>query len=408
MKLLFVTPYLPSPPRFGGQRRLAGLMRSLAASHELSVISFNASDEFAQSSLEETRSYCKEVVTFPDMDFLDRKDKRLLQARSLLSLHSFEHLLIARRREFEARLQQLVDSGRFDVLQVEFTQMAAFRPRLPRGRRLRTVLDEHNIEFDIVRRTADAEVSAARRLYSAVDWRKLRREEQSAWRRFDGVTVTSQRDANILSELEPSTKVSVVPNGVDVDKFVPATSAPDANSLLFFGAMNYYPNQDGIGYFLEQIFPLILKRRPQTKLWIVGPGPESMLRLKSANVEVTGFVDKVEPYLDRAAAVVVPLRLGGGTRLKIVEAMSKQKAIISTRIGAEGIDVRHGEHALLADDPQGFADEVERVLAEPELGVRLGTNARRLAEDRYSWPGLVRGLERFYDELLAAPAKAPR
>lgn len=407
MKLLFVTPYLPSPPRFGGQRRLAGLMRSLAANHELSVISFNASDEFAERSLEETRSYCREVVTFPDMDFLDNKDKRMLQLRSLVSRHSYEHLLLARRREFEARLQALVDSGGFDLMQVEFTQMAAFRPRLPPGR-LRTVLDEHNIEFDIVKRTADAEVSAARRLYSAVDWRKLKHEERGAWRRFDGVCVTSQRDATILSELEPSTTVSVVPNGVDVDQFVPSSTAPDADSLLFFGAMNYYPNQDGINYFIEQIFPLILARRPQTKLWIVGPGPDSLLQLKSANIEVTGFVDRVEPYLDRASAVIVPLRLGGGTRLKIVEAMSKQKAIVSTRIGAEGIDVRHDDHALLADDPQGFADEVLRVLGDPALATRLGKSARELAEQRYSWPGLVRGLEQFYDQLLTRPAKTTR
>lgn len=408
MKLLFVTPYLPSPPRFGGQRRLAGLMRSLARNHELSVISFNASDEFAERSLEETRSYCREVVTFPDMDFLHEKAKRLLQLRSLLSRHSYEHLLLARRREFGARLQALVDSGGFDLMQVEFTQMAAFRPTLPSGRRLRTVLDEHNIEFDIVKRTADAEVSPARRLYSAVDWRKLKREERSSWRGFDGVCVTSQRDATILSELEPSTKVSVVPNGVDVDQFVPSDTAPDADSLLFFGAMNYYPNQDGIKYFIDEIFPLILARRPQTKLWIVGPGPDSMLKLKSANIEVTGFVDRVEPYLDRASAVIVPLRLGGGTRLKIVEAMSKRKAIISTRIGAEGLDVRHDEHALLADDPQGFANEVERVLLDSALAARLGASARELAEQRYSWPGLVRGLEQFYDQLLTAPAKAAR
>jgi len=381
-------------------------MRSLAAHHELSVLSFNASDEFAERSLTETRSYCREVVTFPDMDFRDNKDKRMLQLRSLASRHSYEHLLLARRREFDAKLQALVDTGGFDLVQVEFAQMAAFRPKLPQGRRFRTVLDEHNIEFDIVKRTADAEVSAARRLYSAVDWRKLKHEERGAWRRFDGVCVTSQRDATILSALEPSTKVSVVPNGVDVDQFVPSSTESDADSLLFFGAMNYYPNQDGINYFIDQIFPLVLKRRPQTKLWIVGPGPESMLQLKSANIEVTGFVDRVEPYLDRASAVIVPLRLGGGTRLKIVEAMSKQKAIISTRIGAEGIDVRHDQHALLADDPQGFADAIERVLSDRALATRLGKSARELAEERYSWPGLVRGLERFYEQLLSSPAKA--
>src|SRR3954470_8969745 len=127
MKILFVTPFLPSPPRFGGQRRLDGLMRSLAKQHDVSLISFTATDEFTQMSLEATRGYCKEVITFPDLEFVDRKDKRLLQARSLLSAHSFEHLLVARRREFLERLQQLVNSQKFDIVQVEFVQMAALK-----------------------------------------------------------------------------------------------------------------------------------------------------------------------------------------------------------------------------------------------------------------------------------------
>src|SRR6478609_2491054 len=343
MRILFVTPFLPSPPRFGGQRRLDGLMRSLAKNHEVSVISFTATDEFKEMSLEATRAYCKDVEIFPDLEFVDRRSKRLLQARSLLSLHSFEHLLVARRREFLARLQQLTDSGRFDVVQVEFVQMAALKFQLPAARRFRTVLDEHNIEFDIVKRTANAEVSPARRLYSSVDWRKLKREEVDAWRWFDGVSVTSDRDGAILSELSPQTQVSVVPNGVDIELFRPSPRDPESDSLLFFGAMNYYPNQDGLSYFVEQIFPLILAKRPGTKLRVVGPAPDSVKRLQSANIEVTGFVDAVEPYIDAASAVIVPLRLGGGTRLKIVEAMSKAKAIVSTRVGAEGIDVVDGE-----------------------------------------------------------------
>lgn len=405
MKLLFVTPFLPSPARFGGQRRLDGLMRTLAKSHDVSLISFTATDEFREMSLEATRAYCREVEVFPDMEHVSRRDKRLLQARSLLSLHSYEHLLVARRTEFLARLQQLADSGRFDIVQVEFVQMAALQFRLPRGRRFRTVLDEHNIEFDIVKRTASANVSRARQLYSAVDWRKLQREETAAWRWFDGVTVTSQRDGDILHSLEPSTPVSVVPNGVDVDLFRPATGEPEPDSLLFFGAMNYYPNQDGLTYFLEQIFPLILAKRPQTKLKVVGPAPDSVKRLQSANIEVTGFVDAVEPYIDAASAVIVPLRLGGGTRLKIVEAMSKAKPIVSTTVGAEGIDVVDGESALLADDPARFAAHVESVLADATVQRRLGAAARKLAEERYGWPSLVAGLERFYEQVLRSSTR---
>ena len=169
--------------------------------------------------------------------------------------------------------------------------------------------------------------------------------------------------------------------------------------------MNYYPNHDGIMYFVKEIWPRILAKRPTTKLWVVGPAPESVQALKNESIEVTNFVDAVEPYIDRAAAVIVPLRLGGGTRLKIVEAMAKAKPIISTRVGAEGIDVLHDEHALLSDDPQGFADQVERVLSDDALGARLGQAARRLAEASYGWPALVGRIEDFYESLLKSPAR---
>jgi polysaccharide biosynthesis protein PslH len=403
MKLLFVTPFLPSPPRFGGQRRLDGLMRSLARKHELDVISFTASDEFTEMSLADTRSYCRDVVTFPDLEYADRRKKRLLQLRSVVSPRSYEHLLFARRQEFEVRLQSLIDSRGYDIVQYEFAQMAAFRARSNDGARF--VLDEHNIEFDIVRRTAEADVGIERKLYSAVNWRKLKREEQSAWRRFDGVAVTSARDARMLSELNPHTRVAVIPNGVDVERFTPPSAAPDQDSLLFFGAVNYHPNFDGITHFIDHVFPKILKQRPSTKLWIVGPAPDEIIARKNQNIEVTGFVDQVEPYIDKARVVIVPLRIGGGTRLKIVEAMAKAKGIVSTHIGAEGIDVIHEKHALLADSDDDFAAQTLRLLEDAELGRSLGERARKLAEQSYAWPSLAGKLEEFYAELKARPKR---
>jgi glycosyltransferase involved in cell wall biosynthesis len=275
--------------------------------------------------------------------------------------------------------------------------MAAFRARAENGTRF--VLDEHNIEFDIVRRTAEADVGLERKLYSAVNWRKLKREEQGAWRRFDGVTVTSARDAQMLHELNPETRVAVIPNGVDVERFVPPSAAPDADSLLFFGAVNYHPNFDGITHFIDHVFPKILKQRPTTKLWIVGPAPDEIIARKNQNIEVTGFVDQVEPYIDQAAVVVVPLRIGGGTRLKIVEAMAKAKGIVSTHIGAEGIDVVHEKHALLADSDEDFAEQTLRLLRDGALARSLGAQARELAEQSYAWPSLAGRLEQFYAEL---------
>ncbi len=398
MKILFVTPYLPSPPRFGGQRRIDGLMRGLAREHEVSILAFNGVDD-GEPSLVATRAFCKKVTTLPALESGDVADKRKLQLRSLASLHSYEHLQVRQRADFQRLLDQELRGEQYDVVQVEFANMAAFNYA---GRKKQTllVLDEHNIEFDLQRRTAGSSNGLSRRVYSSLNWRKLGREEKRAWRTFDGVVLTSVRDQQLLVSESPRTRTAVVPNGVDVDQFLPSTQTVDPDHLLFFGANNYFPNHDGLLYFIDEILPKVVAKRPNVKLSIVGPGvqPDVMAR-KSRHVDVVGFVEDLMPHLERAALVVVPLRIGGGTRLKIVEAMAKRKAIVSTRIGAEGIDVTHDRDVLLGDSPSEFAEQVVRALGDPELVTRLGRHARELAEERYAWTAVVRQLTAFYDRL---------
>ncbi len=400
MKILFVAPFLPSPPRFGGQRRIDGLARYLAARHELTVLAFNRPDEWMESSLDTTDSYCRTVVALPERDYEDGI-KRRLQLRSTVSLRSFEHLVKARRRDFQRELDRVLASEAWDIVQFEFMQMAAFSFRRTGARRPVFVLDEHNIEYDVVRRTAEARTNVERRVYNALNWRKLRREEHTSWRRFDGVVLTSARDETFVHQELPGMPTTVAPNGVDVDEFTPVPGHEEPDSLLFFGAINYFPNHDGVVFFIDQILPMIRARRPNVRLRILGPGANSEVLARAGDgVEILGMVDDVAPFIERAAAVVVPLRIGGGTRLKVVESMAKGKAIVSTRVGAEGIDVVDGEHVLLADEPQDFADAVERVLADRPLAAQLGADARRLAEERYSWKSVGGGLERFYRDLL--------
>ncbi len=406
MKILFVTPFLPSPARFGGQRRLDGLMRGLARSHEVDVLAFNRTDEWEAKSKETTRSYCTAVSTIPNLDLTDTREKRTAQLRSLLSHHSYEHRLASRRRDFQQALDNMLASKRYDVVQLEFLWMAAFRYASRGANAPVFVLDEHNIEYDILKRTAGGAGGKFRLVYNSLNWRKLAFEERAAWRRFHGVSLTSRRDEALLNREAPSVRTAVVPNGVDIEEFSMTSGPGESEVLLYFGAINYYPNQEAVIYFIDQVLPKIRQRRPQVKFRILGPGaPDSVLARQGNGVEVLGMVDDVGPHIERATAVVVPLRIGGGTRLKIVEAMAKGKPIISTRLGAEGIDVVHEESALLADEPDDFAAQVERVLADPELAARLGACARRLAEERYSWRSIVLGLEQFY-RALGAPLAA--
>lgn len=399
MNILFVTPYLPSPARFGGQRRVDGLMRGLATRHEVSILSFNASDEYEQDSIDATRAYCARVTTLPGLDAPTVSEKRQLQLRSMLSPHSFEHLQATRRADFQVQIDAHLARDEYDVVQVEFANMASFR-FTRRGKRPLLVLDEHNIEYDLQRRTAGAADGATRLVYNSLNWRKLGREERGAWRRFDGVVLTSARDQAVLSASSPDVRTVVVPNGVDVGQFRPSDAVMDRDTIVFFGANNYFPNHDALLFFIDDILPKIIERRPNVKLQIIGPGAQpAVLERQGPHVEVVGFVNDLLPYLERASAIVVPLRVGGGTRLKIVEAMAKSKAIISTRIGAEGIDVTHEHDVLLGDTPAEFAELVVRVLENPELARALGARARDLAVNRYAWPSIVAQLERFYDQL---------
>ncbi len=215
-----------------------------------------------------------------------RSKKRALQAASLFSPQSFESLLYTS-REFQARFERMLAQDDYDVVQVEFAQMAVcIRPGAS-ARRPRFVLDEHNIEYDLVKRTAESDTGLVRRAYSALNWRKVRHEEIEAWRRFDGVALTSIRDQEILERDLPGTRSVVVPNGVDLDNFRPSTAAPDPLSFVFLGAMNYFPNIEAIQDFVANTWPKILAQEPRAKFVCVGQSPpDSIQALRSESVEM--------------------------------------------------------------------------------------------------------------------------
>ncbi len=326
---------------------------------------------------------------------LERKRKRGIQLRSLLNTQSYERL-IYHHPAFQRALDELVARGDFDVITTEHSQMACYR--LPRTAHL--VLDEHNIEYDILWRTTAAERPSIRKLYNWANYLKLRREERAAWQQFDGITLTSERDEQLLRRDAPGKPTAVTPNAVDTDFFQPSGAPVEAGTILFFGAINYYPNTEGLLFFLDEVFPYVKQQHPGARLMIVGqqPPPAIMSRA-SEDVIVTGLVDDVRPYLERAAVVIAPLRIGGGTRLKIVEAMAMGKPIVATHIGAEGLDVNHDENILLSDTAEDFAGQVVRVLDDAALAQRLGQAARHRADSLYTWRAAVDRLERFYQEL---------
>ena len=393
--MLVVTPYLPSPPRFGGQQRMHALLSGLAARTELTLLSLVDPADDTREGLAATRAYCREVVTVPSAR---AARKRLWQLAASASPWSYERLTTAL-PALQHALDELLARRAYDLVQLEFVHTAGLSVR----GRAAVCLDEHNVEYEILFRTARAASGALRRAYDALDGLKIRAEERAAWARVDGCALTSARDERTVLRAAPRARTVVVPNGVDVDFFRPTDpAAREPSTLLFFGAMDYFPNTDGALFFAREVLPLVVARRPETKLLVVGRRPpEAVTALRGANVEVLGAVDDLRPWLARATALVVPLRIGGGTRLKILEAMAAGKAVVSTSLGAEGLDVVRGRDLLVADGAAGLAGEVLRVLDSPDLATRLG-GAARIAAQRYRWSTSVDRLAAFHDELVSA------
>lgn len=398
LDVLFVSPWPPSPATFGAQRRVEGLMTALSKRHRVSCITV-AGPEFDRAEAERAiGAYCEEVVILP-LPRSRGSAKRLLQLRSLVSRKSFERRLY-RLPSLQRALDDLLLRRRYDVVSVETPHFMQHRFRqAPPGKAAPCILlDEHNVEFDLARQSKDMSREPMRRLHHALNWRKIRREEMEAWKAVDGVTFTSQNDAERARALFPGIRAAVIPNAADVDFFQPRPTdpAPDGRTVLFFGTLDYFPNQDAMLFFLREIWPRLEASCPSARLRVIGPRPTpEVLAYRGPRIEVLGLVDDLRPYLAEAACVIAPLRVGGGTRLKILEAMAMGKAIVSTALGAEGIALERERDLLIADDPAAFAAAVGRVLADPELGRRLGAAARSLVEARYSWRAVTLDLEGF-------------
>jgi polysaccharide biosynthesis protein PslH len=404
LSILHVSQMPASPPRFGAQARVHGLMTQLARRHDLTATML-VDDEFdAEECRRAMQAYCREVVMVPNPNGRQGLAKRLLQLRSLASIRSFERLRVTQ-PALQQNLDRILRAKRFDVVNLEFPYLGHYDLRqAPPGEKLPVlVVDSHEIAFDLARQFARAGGDVGRRLYAGANWRKLRREELGTYLGADGVYVCSAADQRRLRKEAPSVRTTVIPNAADVDHCQPRPTDPpnDSRTVVYFGLLSTVPNIDGVVHFVQDIWPRIAKVRPDARLKIIGGGPPpSLLALAGPRVELTGFVSDLRPLLAAAGAVVVPLRLGGGTRLKIVEAMAMGKAIVSTTLGAEGIDAVPGRDILVEDQPAGFADAVVRLLAEPDLAARMGESARQLAVARYSWSEAARALEGFYRRIM--------
>jgi polysaccharide biosynthesis protein PslH len=264
----------------------------------------------------------------------------------------------------------------------------------------RTVIDTHNIDSLVFDRYATTQPTLPRRLYSRVTARKLRRYEADVFARVARVVVCSDAEVAPVLERAPGARCRVIPNGAEMAIPARTVCRPDGRRLFFFGRLDYHPNVDGIRYFLGSIFPLILRERPDAEFHVAGAGDNGTVAELLAGVPQARFHGRVADLrteIERADVVVVPLRAGGGTRLKILEALAASRPVVSTSIGAEGLALHDGDEIILADPPAQFAAAVSRLLAEPGAAERIGALGRRAVERAYGWDAIG---QRLADVLL--------
>ena len=404
MRILIASPTLPYPQSSGYAIRVFQVVHLLQRRHSVTLLAYGDPSEEADA-IAELRGHVPDLHVVPRSTTVS--SKRAEQLATLISRQSFQ-----RRHqysvEFQEKLDELSARAPYDIINIETSGLGGFRfdPRAA------LVLTEHDIVYELLYRMYQTERSPFRRLYNRVEYSKVRRDEIRMWRGVAGCVTTSPREERIIRELAPQTPILVAPNGVDVDYFAPGDDPVDPNVLVMTGFMKTRPNIDGALFFVREVLPRIRAARPQVVVYLVGAAPpEEVRRLASDHVIVTDAVPDVRPYVRRAAVFVVPLRMGGGTRLKVLEGLSMLKPMVSTSLGCEGIDVEDGRHLLIADEPEAFAGAVLRLLEDPALGARLAAEGRQRVLSQYRWDAIVDRLETFYEQVATgerAPSAASR
>ena len=398
MKILWVKAGGLVPPDTGGKIRSYNIIRQLAKHHEVTFFSFyavHANDVHAELS-----QIFQHVILIP-LNLPPAKSAREL-LDYVVHLFSREPYNLTKycwpvvRKKLRALLQQ----ESFDVILCDFLVAAGV---IPWDWPCPKVLFTHNVEAVIWRRHYEV---ARNPLWKALSWREWKRMEVAERRylqKADHVLAVSENDREAFARFLDPRKLTVMPTGTDTEYFQPSGDKEIPNSLVFTGSMDWLPNEDGIFYFADEIFPLILAKAPDATLCVVGRKPSRRLQDLVAsvpNIQLTGWVEDVRPYLAQRAVYIVPLRIGGGTRLKIFEAMSMAKAVVSTSIGAEGLPVKNGEHLLLADDPASFAESTLQLLGNASQRVQIGQAARHLVEENYSWATVSKGFAQALENVV--------
>ena len=407
MRILWVKGGRLLPVDTGGKLRSYNLLRVLAARHETTLLTYydGGRDEAYERQMAETFPGCLTLHTGYRTDTAARSAIHYARRLASPAPYSVTKFTVPAVR---SQIDQWMAERRFDVAVCDFLSASLNFPRTPS---IPCVLFQHNVESALWRRQATFERDRMKRLVFAIEAAKMARYEPSTVARFERIIAVSESDRALMTAMTAPDRIAVVPTGVDLATFraarVPTGDEPPA--VLFLGSMDWEANIDGAEWFCAEVWPRVLSAVPDARFRIVGRNPHARVaRLACASVEVTGTVPSVVDYLRDAAVFVVPLRIGGGTRLKIFEGMAMGKAVVSTTVGAEGLDVTHGRDIVLADDATTFADAIVRFLRDRIARRRFGDAAIALAE-RFDWSAVGEQFAAVLEDTVrASAAPVPR
>lgn len=403
MHIVFVTPFLRVPPDFGIAVRNYHLLKHLTARHTVTVVTYGVDDTGETDAWLRERG-CKIVRLEYALPWSNARG-RMVTLKDLLMYPPASFQRFAPHTLYRA-LEELAGGMQIDVLVLDtaLAGQAALAGKLPG----RPVLIVHDIYQLLLRREMETIGWRPFRLAAFGNWLKTRRYEDGIFERYSTMAAVSEADRAYLQEHYKKAHVVLVSNGADTVYLKPGARAARTNSVLFVGGFEYAPNEDAFFYFCREILPLIHAQEPGMRFVVVGRGPTEAMRAyarTNERVEVVGRVEDVRPYYDAAGAVVIPLRIGSGMKLKTLEAFAMGVPVVSTTVGAEGIAVRDGEELLIADSPREFADRVVELARHPERGDELARRARALVEREYDWRIIGARFEEFLSQELAAPVR---
>jgi glycosyltransferase involved in cell wall biosynthesis len=379
VRILFLSGWYPYPVNNGSKLRILSLLRGLAQHHEVTLLSL-ADQSDVDPEEPQLRSLCREVQVLPRKPF----DPHSWRARLGFLSPTPRSVVDTFSKEMAQRIEQAVSLKGFDLVIASQLGMAGYGQHF---QGLPALFEE--VEVGVPYGQFAQAPSTWRRARYGLTWAKHRAYLSRLLRRFRACTVVSEQERALLAAAVPGYQaIEVIPNCINLAEYRDVRGSPQKNTLIFTGSFRYSANHDAMTWFLGEVYPRIQAGVPGVRLIITGD--HAGLPLPPAdNVTLTGFVDDVRPLIAATAASLVPIRMGGGTRLKILEAMALGTPVVATAKGAEGLEVQHGDHLLIADTPEAFAEVVLRLLGDPALRQRLADNGYQLVRDRYDWAAVM-------------------